>query len=282
MRLFALLAVPALLSGQAWKTATTLNGADLNGLTPAQTTTALKVLRDYGCVCGCNMKVAECRVNDPACTYSRGIASAIVTAAREGKSEANIRAAAAASPAGRPPQPGKLLDDPVKIPVAGAPWQGPENAKITLVEFSDFQCPYCRVAAPQLHELLKHYPTQVRLIFKEFPLDTHSQAAFAAAAAEAAHKQGKFWEMHDALFADHSDINKATVMELAKKFSLDPKKFAADLESRETNNLVVQDIADGTAAGVEGTPTLFIDGQRFNGQISVDSLKPVLDARLKK
>ncbi len=279
--MFALLLAPVLLTAQAWKTATTLNGVDMNGLNPAQTAAALKVMREYGCVCGCSMKVAECRVQDPACTYSRGIAAAIVTAARAGKSEADIRAAAAASPAGRPPQPGKLLDDPVKIPVSGAPWMGPATAKITLVEFSDFQCPYCRIAAPELHELLKEYPTQVKLIFKEFPLDEHSQAALAAKAAQAAHNQGKFWEMHDALFADHADIDRAKVISLAKKFSLDPKKFVADLDSRDTNNRVVQDIADGTTAGVEGTPTLFIDGQRFNGPINVGSLKPVLDAKLK-
>ena len=279
----AFLLLSACLAGaEDWKTASAYNGVDLKGLTPAQSTVALKVLRDFGCVCGCSMKVAECREKDPACTYSKGLAAAIVEAAREGKKEAEVRNAAANSPVARSIQPKKLLDDPIQIPTQGAPAIGPDNARITLVEFSDFQCPYCRVAAPQLHEVLKAFPTQVKLIFKQFPLDIHSQAALAAAAAVAAQKQGKFWQMHDALFADRGNITRASVMTLARNFSLDLTRFKADLDSKETNSRVVQDIADGNKAGVEGTPTLFIDGQRFNGLINADALHPILSGMLAK
>ncbi len=271
-----------LMGAEDWQTASALNGVDLKGLTPAQTAVALKVMRDYGCVCGCSMKVAECREKDPACTYSKGLSTVIVAAAQEGKSEAEVRNDAANSPIAKSIQPKKLLGDPLKISTQGAPVIGPENARITLVEFSDFQCPYCRVAAPQLNQVLKAFPTQVKLIFKQFPLDIHSQAALAAAAAVAAQKQGKFWEMHDALFADRGNINRSTVVAMAGKFSLDVKRFTADLDSKETNARVVQDITDGNKAGVEGTPTLFIDGQRFNGLISADALQPILSGMLAK
>ena len=272
----------SLAAAQDWKTASAYNSVDLKGLTPAQTSLALKVLRDYGCVCGCSMKVAECREKDPACSYSQGLAAAIVAAAREGKTEAEVRNAAANSPTAKSIKPKKLLDDPIQIPTQGAPVTGPENARITLIEFSDFQCPYCRVAAPQLHEVLKAFPTQVKLIFKQFPLDIHSQAALAAAASVAAQKQGKFWQMHDALFADRANITRAAVISLARNFSLDIPRFTADLDSKETNAKVVQDITDGNHAGVEGTPTLFIDGQRFNGLINADALHPVLSGMLAK
>ncbi len=176
----------------------------------------------------------------------------------------------------------KLLEDPIEIPTAGAPETGPNDAPVTLVEFSDFQCPYCTLATPQLQAVLKAYPTQVRLFFKQFPLEgIHSQAALAAAAAVAAQKQGKFWQMHDALFASHSDLRRPTILALASAVGLDIKRFEADLDSEEVAKAVRHDVDDGTNVGVMSTPTLFIDGQHYNGNIRLDVLKPILDAELK-
>src|SRR5207244_4069419 len=106
--------------------------------------------------------------------------------------EADAVAATRASKFGQAPEPHKTLEDPVIIPTVDAPALGPRDAAVTLVEFSDFQCPFCFQGAAQLNSLLKAYPTQLRLIFKQYPLDTHSQAALAAAASIAAHRQGKF------------------------------------------------------------------------------------------
>jgi len=175
----------------------------------------------------------------------------------------------------------KLLEDPIAIPTAGAPVLGPKDAAITLVEFSDFQCPYCALATPQLQAVLKAYPTQVKLIFKQFPLDMHSQAAFAAAAAVAAHKQGKFWPMHDALFASHRDLSRPTILALASAIGLDVKRFEADMDSPEIRKAVARDLDDGSRIGVMSTPTLFIDGQHYNGPITLETLRPLLDAELK-
>jgi protein-disulfide isomerase len=276
------MAAAVLLGAQDWKSRASLPGVDLSGLTATQKATALKLLRDGDCSCGCGMKMAECRVKDPSCYYSQGLASVIVSSLKAGKTGAEALAAASTSKfAQGPEQDTRLLDDPVSIPTAGAPVIGPANAPLTLIEFSDFQCPYCVKAVPQLHALLKAYPTQVKLIFKEYPLEIHSQAAFAALAAEAANKQGKFWPMHDALFAHRQELSRASIFAIAKGIGVDMKRFEVDLDSPQTKQTVVRDIQDGDRAGVEGTPTLFINGQRYNGAIALDALTPVLDAQLK-
>jgi protein-disulfide isomerase len=128
---------------------------------------------------------------------------------------------------------------------------------------------------------MRVYPTQVRLFFKQFPLDIHSQAAMAAAAAVAAQKQGKFWEMHDALFASHNDLSRPTILALASAIGVDVKRFEADLDSAEVRKAVARDQEDGSNIGVMSTPTLFIDGQHYNGEIKLTTLKPILDAELK-
>jgi protein-disulfide isomerase len=265
---------------QDWKSAEALPAVDLNGLSSAQRATVLKILREHDCSCGCGMKMAQCRMLDPSCSYSRGLAGVIVQAIKEGKSEGDAVAAASASKFAHVQQP-KLLEDPVPIPTGGAPSTGPQNAPITLVEFSDFQCPYCAAATPQLAAVLKAYPTKVKLIFKEYPLEMHSQAAFAAAAAVAAHRQGKFWAMYDAMFAAHDDLSRDNILALAQKNGLDLKRFQADLDSVEVKEAITRDIQDGDRLGVAGTPTLFIDGQRYNGPIELESLKPLLEAELK-
>jgi protein-disulfide isomerase len=266
---------------QQWQTANALPGVDLQGLTAAQKATVLKILRSQGCTCGCSMKLAQCRIEDPACSYSTGLAGTVVDAVKQGKSEADAIAAANGSRWAHPEGTGKVLDDPITIPVAGSPVSGAASAPITIVEFSDFQCPYCIAATPEIQALLKAYPQQVKLIFKEYPLETHSQAFGAAAAALAAHKQGKFWAMHDAMF-DHRDLAKPNLIAIAKTVGLDVPRFEKDMESKEVRDAIAKDVDDGERANVEGTPTIFINGQRYNGSIQLQFLKPLIDAELKR
>lgn len=277
-RTLALITFAALcLSAQDWKTAATLPGIDLSGLSPAQKDTVLKTLRENPCSCGCGMKLAECRVADPQCQYSTGMAKIIIDSIKQGKSAEDGLQAALASKWGPP----KILDEPVKIPVAGAPVTGPPEAAITIVEFSDFQCPYCAAAVPQIRQVLKSYPAQVKLIFKQFPLEEHPQADLAATAAVAAQKQGKFWPMHDILFAHPNDLSRKSILAYAKQAGLDPDKLESDMDTTEVRETVVRDVQDGTTANVQGTPTIFINGQKYNGAITYDALKPILDAELK-
>ena len=168
------------------------------------------------------------------------------------------------------------------IPTAASPVRGPAGAVLTLVEFSDFQCPYCLVAVAKLNAVLEAYPGKIKLIFKQFPLHMHSQAALAAAAAVAAHQQGKFWPMHDALFAHRRELSRPLILALANTAGLDTKRFAADLDSAETKATVARDVEDGDRAGVEGTPSVFINGRKYNGELDLPAIRPVIDEELKK
>jgi protein-disulfide isomerase len=128
---------------------------------------------------------------------------------------------------------------------------------------------------------MKTFPGQIRLIFKEFPLEIHSQADLAAAAAVAANKQGKFWEMHDQMFANRDDLSRKNILAMATRTGLDMKRFEDDIDSTEVRETVVRDVQDGGDAGVEGTPTIFINGQKYNSAIRSDLLKPIVEAELK-
>jgi protein-disulfide isomerase len=271
----------ALLVAQEWQTVTDLAGVNFTGLSAARKTQALKALRTQDCTCGCDMKVAECRVKDPNCSYSRGLSSIIVEAIKKGKTEEEALAEAKESKLGHRPET-KLLEDPVPIPTLGSPTIGPANARVVLVEFSDFQCPYCVKAVEKINAVLKAYPNDVRLIFKQYPLESHPQASISAAAALAAHQQGKFWQMHDILFANRTKLSRQAILGWAAQIGLDMKRFNADLDSDAIKKAVIRDTQDGDKVGVEGTPTVFIDGQRYNGELALDAIKPVIDGELKR
>jgi protein-disulfide isomerase len=278
----AIVAAALLVAQQDWKTVSNLAGVDFTRLSPLKSRALLRLLRTHDCTCGCGMKVAECRVNDPQCAWSKGVAAAMGDALRAGKSENEAIEAAKASKWGQGPKQPDLLEAPVTIPTAGSPVRGPENAAITLVEFSDFQCPYCYLAVAKLNALMNAYPGKMKLIFKEFPLETHSQADFAAQAAIAAHQQGKFWPMHDALFAHHNELSRPTIVALARDAGLDIKRFEADVNSEATKKTVARDRQDGDKAGVEGTPSVFINGRKYNGSLDLPAIRKIIDEELKK
>jgi protein-disulfide isomerase len=270
-----------ILLAQDWKAATSLPGVDFSGLSVKQKAAVLKILREEACSCGCGRKMAQCRVEDSACSYSTGLAATVIQAIKDGKPPEQAILAAQTSRFGAE-HPTKILDEPIKLPVAGSPVSGPTDAAVTIVEFSDFQCPYCIQAVPELEALLKVYPKQVKLIFKQFPLEIHSDAYRAATAALAAQRQGKFWEMHYALFGHHQDLSLASILNIAKDLKLDEARLRTEMESKEIHDIVSKDLQDGNNAGVEGTPTIFINGQRYNGRIELPSLRPLIEAELKK
>lgn len=267
-----------LLAAQDWKTATVLPGVDFAGLAPAGKAELLKVLRTTSCPCGCPMQIAQCRVEDPACGTSRALANEAVAAARAGK---DVRKTLEAAPqmkaaANR----NRLLLDPVAIRLDGAPARGPQNARITLVEFSDFQCPYCIKAISHLETALKAFPQDVRLIYKHFPLDSHGQARLAAQASLAAHQQGKFWPMHDRLYQQARQINRMNILNWAKDLGLDMPRFVAALDSPPVKAQMEGDIAEGDRIGVQGTPTVFINGKKYQGPLDPEAFLPVITKEL--
>ena len=271
----------ALLFAQDWQTAPSLPSVDFTGLTPGQKALALKLLRTHACPCGCGMKMAECRTKDPNCSYSKALAGIVVGSIRKGANEAAVLAAVDASPLMHRAAP-KLLEDPVVIPIDGAPFIGPKDARVALVEFSDFQCPYCAQAVIKLNAVLKAYPNQVKLIFKQYPLDKHSQAALAAAAALAAHRQGKFWQLHDAMFADRTHLSRKTILAMAGAIGLDTRRFEQDWDSPAVKQALSREQMEGDKAGVEATPTIFVDGQKYNGALDLDVIRPIIEAELKR
>jgi protein-disulfide isomerase len=260
-----------------WTTSTTLPGVDLTGLTPPQQKVALAVMRKENCGCGCDLKIAECRMKDSQCAISRRWANKVVTAAAAGKNAEAIHAEIAKL-ANEPPP---LLEAPVKLSIDGDPAKGPANAKVTIVEFSDFQCPYCAKAVGEIKQVLAKYPNDVKFVYKQYPLDIHSQAALAAEASLAAQAQGKFWEMHDLLYANFRSINQVRILAWAKEVGLDLNRFQSDLASRKFARRVAEEEKQGENAGVEGTPTFFINGKRLNASFEVGTVAPVIADELK-
>jgi len=261
-----------------WQTSTTLPSVDLTGLNAAQRTTALTAMRAENCTCGCNMKIAQCRTLDPSCAYSKRLAFMVVRETSAGKKLADIRAELVKIANTPPP----LLDDQAtKLNLNGDPVRGPANAKVTIVEFSDFQCPYCALAETEVAKIMKQYPADVRVIFKQFPLDFHPQAHLAAEASLAAQAQGKFWELHDRLYAHFREINSARILTWAGEVGLDVNRLQSDLNSHKFNDRVNAEEQEGEKAEVEGTPTFFINGRRLNGTFDVATIAPLIAEELK-
>jgi protein-disulfide isomerase len=265
-------------AADAWKTSETLGDVDLSGLTPVQKKALLKLMREEGCTCQCGMKAAECVMKDTNCSYSRTLAKIAIQGVKDGKSLLEISKLMDASPKAHRP---KVLEAPVSIPVNGSPVRGPADARITLVEFSDFECPFCSAAVKNIDIVMAAYPKDVKLIYKQFPLSMHPHAQFAAEASLAAGEQGKFWEMYEVLFKNFQRLSRANVMVWAKQLGLDVDKFQMDLDSRKFKTVVDKDLADGEAAGVYGTPAFYINGKQYNGEVSLAALKPILAAELK-
>ncbi len=147
----------------------------------------------------------------------------------------------------------------IHIDITGDPFLGNAKAPVTVVIFSDFQCPYCHRLQPLLHQVLQRNPNTVKIVFKNLPLPMHNMAQPAALAALAAQDQGKFWQMHDALFA-LGKLSLKTITGAAQKIGLNMKKFKKDLDSRQVRERLAKDLIDADRAEVHGTPTLFING----------------------
>jgi len=263
----------ALFAQSGWQTAENLPAVDLSGLTKTQRAAALAVLRSESCACGCDMKIAQCRMEDPKCGVSRRLAAYVVKEASAGKNVAAIKTALIKYASA----PEMLLEDKaIAIPTAGDPIRGPQNAKVTIIEFSDFQCPYCAKAVTEVATVLKKYPTSVRLIFKQYPLDIHSQAEMAAEAALAAQAQGKFWEMHDRLYAGFPDLSRKTVFGYAKQLGLDMNRFTREVDGHKYAARVHAEEQEGEVAGVGGTPTFYINGKKYNGLFELAQVAPII------
>lgn len=182
-------------------------------------------------------------------------------------------------PAQVQPQTQKRYD----IPVDGFPSLGPEDAPIVIVEFSDFQCPYCaRFHDQTLQPLLDAYPGKIRFVYRHFPLSTiHSSAFQAAEASMCAYEQGAFWPYHDGIYENQAKLDTELYIQLATDLGLDVESFRTCLENEEYQGLVQSDMDFAVSLGVRSTPTFFINGVPFIGAQPLDAFKQVIDSELK-
>lgn len=158
---------------------------------------------------------------------------------------------------------------------------GPSKAPVTLVVYSDFECPYCSKAAEICFRLKQEFGDQLRLVFRHFPLrDIHPSAELAAQAAEAAAAQGVFWEMHDLLFANQKNLSPEVVVQLAIECDLDLEQFGEELEKGQHWDAVEADLRLGKKEGVEGIPSFFVNGTLFEGSADERSLREFIEEKI--
>ena len=158
--------------------------------------------------------------------------------------------------------------------------KGPEDAPITIIEFSDYECPFCVRAEPTLDKIFEEYPDKIRLVYRDFPLGFHTNAQKAAEATECAGEQDKFWEMHDKLFDEGVEGGVISFKQFADDLGLDTQEFDSCLDSGEMESEVQKDMSDGQSAGVTGTPAFFINGVKLVGAQPFESFKEIIDREL--
>jgi protein-disulfide isomerase len=185
--------------------------------------------------------------------------------------------------AGAAPQPRRGPDptQKVEIPIGDSPVRGPAKAEVTIVEYSDFQCPFCARVVPTLNQIQETYGERVNIVYKHLPLRIHPEAPGAAAAAEAAGMQGKFWEMHDKIFAGQRELSDAKYVEWAQQLGLDVERFDRDRKSEAVRARIAKDEEEANRFGVSGTPAFFINGRFLSGAQPFDAFKRVIDEELK-
>jgi len=239
-----------------------LPGVDTRDFTPRERHEFSRYVKELAAPCpGVAVPVAQCVLEKRDCATCLPAAIAIAKAVREGMAQDQVetlykqRFDAASMKA---------------IPIDGSPARGPEGATVTLVEFADFECPFCQHIAPELDELWEKKKTKLRFVFKFMPLSMHPRGGPAARAAIAAQAQGKFWEMHHQLFANASRLEDNDLDGYASAIGLDLTRFHADMDSPATKARLDADRKVADELGVKGTPTIFINGRQFDGKADIE------------
>ncbi|MCX6770137.1 MAG: thioredoxin domain-containing protein [Candidatus Micrarchaeota archaeon] len=162
----------------------------------------------------------------------------------------------------------------------GRAYRGAADAKLTIYEYSDFECPFCGKAQPTVTQVMEAYGQSVKLEFRHYPLPIHSRAVPAAVASICAEKQGKFWGMHDLLYANQGALDDASLSKYAEKIGLEMAEYSKCVAGNEAVALIDRDIASGSAAGVQATPTFVIGNSMVLGAQPFDKFRQIIDAEL--
>jgi protein-disulfide isomerase len=250
-----------------------MQGISWTGATDPQKKLAFDISSEQKCDCGCGMTLATCRVKDAKCGRSLALVNQVVDLAKQGKSKDDIVKTALAPPSF------KFVQFDLKP--GEAPSIGPADAKVTVLEYYDYQCPFCVRVAGTLEQLAQQYPKDVRVVFKMHPLPMHSNAMIAAQAALAAQAQGKFLDMHKKLFENSSQLSRDKVLELAKGLGLDADRFTKDLDSDAVKTRIAAESKEAEGIGANGTPAAFVNGRYVSGAKPLEFFKDMVDEELK-
>lgn len=259
-------------SALAGKVVSDVPGMDFSVLGPAAQRELATVFTDEFCYCGCPHTLGACLKQHQGCRHARRMATLAAAEASAGTpaTEIILQLSRYYASLGEKRQAFKV-DDRL--------CQGKKDAKVTVVEFSDFECPYCAAARPMLSKLVAGRP-EVRLCYLPYPLPAHPNAMKAAQAALFARDRGKFWPMHDAMFESQADLGIARLKELAQKIGLPPDELGKALESGKYSEELDASRAWGKAAGVDATPALFVNGRKLGLGLTVETLSHAVDDEL--
>jgi protein-disulfide isomerase len=249
-------------------------GVDLSKLSDTQQSTYFTVINTEPSACDKPHSLATSLRDDPDCRNSMLVAQYIADRLASGATPSDIKLDI------------DLVVDaltPREIPTEGRPTYGNVNAPVAVVVFADFQCPHCKAEAPGLRKAVQNYRGEAKLVFRHFPLEMHDRAQAAAIAAEAAHEQGKFWEMHDLIFDHQEQLEDEDLERYAKQIrGLDFDKWKAAYESQAAELAVAKDRAVGEALDIQGTPAVFINGRQLTPLLWGGSLEAWIDDALRR
>ncbi len=269
----ALLAAVLLITNVGAAAAQGMPGVDVKDL-EADEIIALGVLMSEG-ACPCNPKISlvEC-IQQKACPAATELASFGAARFRDGDGVDEVREAVVR----------KYMADHVTFTfdLSTTPKKGAPDGRIKIVEFADFECPHCALMRPLLDEVAKAYPKDVTLYFKQFPLPHHIYAEAASRATLAAHRQGRFWPMHDLIFTHQTQLEEGSFVAFATELGLNVEKFKTDMADPAIAQQVQRDRQEGEDARMTGTPTVYVNGKLYAEDKSVDAMKAYIRQQLDK
>ncbi len=235
-----------------------LEGVDTSGLTPRERKDWGQYVSEFLSPCqNVPVPIAQCVQEKRTCAKCLPAAKYVLRGVKDGMTREQIEKS----------YKGRFDADKVKnVPIDGSPIKGTESASITVVEFADFECPHCAEVVPALDKLLEQNKSNVRIVFKCYPLPGHPHGDIAARASIAAMNQGKFWEMHHMLFANQRHLEQTDLDSYAKELGIEVSRFHADMQASATADRIARDKKLGEDLQIGGTPTIFINGRLFDGR----------------
>ena len=245
---------------------------DTKGLNAVEVEALTKLLSQGACPCDKKKSILTC-ATDQSCPAAKELAVFGAEKFREGLSALDVQRAVVK----------KYIQDHVHytFDLKGAPVKGPVDAKITVVEFADFQCGHCARLSESIKVLQAEFGDRVRFVFKQFPMTRHPFAHYAARASLAAHRQGAFWQFHDLLFKHQLELSEAKIDGFASELNLDLEKYNVDRERPETYEHIARDRKEAIAAGLRATPTLYMNGRLYTESKRLDALRKNLQNALR-